>query len=82
MLAFVNVYALTIGGIDAYLGWNYGYLCSKPFRPSLLDYLGPWPWYLVSLEFVALANFLLLALPWRFLRTNCSVSREMPSNLR
>jgi hypothetical integral membrane protein (TIGR02206 family) len=68
MMAFVNVYALAVGGIDKRCGWNYGYLCSKPGQPSLLDYLGPWPWYLVSLEFVALGNFLLLDLPWQFLR--------------
>jgi hypothetical integral membrane protein (TIGR02206 family) len=68
MMVFVNFYALVVGGIDACLRWNYGYLCSKPGRPSLLDYVGPWPWYLVSLEFVALANFLLLDLPWRLMR--------------
>ena len=67
MMAFVNGYALVVGGIDAYFRWNYGYLCSKPGRPSLLDYLGPWPWYIVALEFVALGNFLLLELPWRLL---------------
>ena len=68
MMAFVNGYALVVGVIDACFRWNYGYLCSKPGQPSLLDYLGSWPWYLVSLEFVALGNFLLLDLPWRFLR--------------
>lgn len=68
MMSFVNLYALVVGGIDAYFRWNYGYLCSKPGRPSLLDYVGPWPWYLVSLEFVAIGNFLLLDLPWRLLR--------------
>ncbi len=65
MFVLVNLYALAVGGIDAIFGWNYGYLCRKPAVPSLLDYLGPWPWYIVSLEFVALANFLLLMLPWR-----------------
>jgi len=69
MLAFVNLYALIVGGIDAYFGWNYGYLRDKPGRPSVLDYLGPWPWYLASLELVALAHFLLLNLPWRWFRS-------------
>ncbi len=68
MLVLVNLYALAVGGIDALFGWNYGYLCRKPAVPSLLDYLGPWPWYLLSLELVALANFFLLALPWRLLK--------------
>lgn len=67
MLVAVNVYALIIGTVDAVFGWNYGYLCRKPSQPSLLDYLGPWPWYLVSLEFIAFANFALLALPWKII---------------
>ena len=35
--------------------------------PSLLDFLGPWPWYLLSLELIALVSFFLLDLPWRLL---------------
>ncbi len=65
MMAATNAYAGLIGAVDALFGWNYGYLCRKPAQPSLLDYLGPWPWYLVSLEFIALASFWLLDLPWR-----------------
>ncbi len=65
MLVAVNGYALAIGAVDAAFGWNYGYLCRKPARPSLLDFLGPWPWYLLSLELVALLSFCLLDLPFR-----------------
>jgi hypothetical integral membrane protein (TIGR02206 family) len=68
MLALLNVYALAVGAVDQVAGWNYGYLCRKPAAPSLLDYLGPWPWYLASLELVAAASFLLLDLPWRVRR--------------
>ena len=67
LLVLVNLYGLFVGAIDDFFGWNYGYLCRKPSHRSMLDYLGPWPWYLVSLEIVALANFLLLMLPWRIL---------------
>lgn len=66
MMMAVNFYALVIGAVDAITGWNYGYLCRKPFAPSLLDYLGPWPWYLLSLELIALLTFLILYVPWRF----------------
>ena len=64
----VNVYAAVVGAADAALGWNYGYLCEKPAHPSLMDYLGPWPWYILSLEAVAIAGFWLLDLPWRLAR--------------
>jgi hypothetical integral membrane protein (TIGR02206 family) len=62
----LNFYALAVGVINAIAGWNYGYLCGKPYEPSLLDYLGSWPWYLLSLECVAFLTFLLLDLPWRY----------------
>ena len=65
MMVALNCYALAVGGIDALAGWNYGYLCRKPSEPSLIDLLGPWPWYLASLEAIALLMFLILDLPWR-----------------
>jgi hypothetical integral membrane protein (TIGR02206 family) len=64
MMIALNCYALAVGAIDAIAGWNYGYLRRKPAGASLLDFLGPWPWYLLSLEAVALLMFLLFFLPW------------------
>jgi hypothetical integral membrane protein (TIGR02206 family) len=61
----LNAYGAFVGAIDAVTGWNYGYLRQKPPHASLLDYLGSWPWYLLSLEVFALAMFVLLALPWK-----------------
>jgi hypothetical integral membrane protein (TIGR02206 family) len=66
MMLALNIYAAAIGLLDWIMGWNYGYLCRKPAVPSLLDYLGPWPWYILSLEGVALLMFLLLY--WGFLK--------------
>jgi hypothetical integral membrane protein (TIGR02206 family) len=63
-----NLYILVVGLIDWRTGWNYGYLYRKPYQPSLLDYLGPWPWYLLSLEAIGLSLFLLLDLPWQLSR--------------
>ncbi|MBM3790173.1 MAG: TIGR02206 family membrane protein, partial [Acidobacteria bacterium] len=53
------------GSLDMIFGWNYGYLRRPPSQPSLLDYLGPWPWYILSLELIALCIFILLTLPFR-----------------
>ncbi|MBO0992273.1 YwaF family protein [Bacillus sp. SD088] len=46
-------------------GGNYMFLRDKPTGGSLLDYLGPYPWYLLMLEFVAFIIFLLLWLMFR-----------------
>ena len=62
--AVVNIYALCIGAFNAAFGANYMYLCSKPPNASLLDYLGPWPIYILVGEAVALAIFALLAIPF------------------
>lgn len=43
---------------------NYLYVCRKPTTPSLMDYLGPWPWYILSLEAVAIVSFLVYYLPF------------------
>jgi len=65
IFAWSQIYLATVLGLNALLDTNYGYLCAKPENPSLLDHLGPWPWYLLSLEGLALALFWLLDLPFR-----------------
>lgn len=63
---WINVYLTVVFGLNALLGTNYGYLNGKPGHASMLDFLGPWPLYLVALEAVAVAFFALLLLPfWR-----------------
>lgn len=60
LLAYVAV----VGGIDWLCGWNYGYLCYPPSQASLVDWLGPWPHYVVAGLGVALGLFWALYLPW------------------
>jgi hypothetical integral membrane protein (TIGR02206 family) len=36
---------------------NYFWIMEKPPTGSLLDYMGPWPWYILTAEFLALAHF-------------------------
>jgi hypothetical integral membrane protein (TIGR02206 family) len=61
----IAAYAAAVGIFNAVFGANYMYLCSKPVNPSLLNWLGPWPWYLGGSAAAALVLFWVLWLPVR-----------------
>ncbi|WP_195574198.1 TIGR02206 family membrane protein [Paenibacillus sp. 1001270B_150601_E10] len=65
-MLYLNVLLVVIGAINAMLGSNYMFISGKPETPSLLDVLGPYPWYLLSLEGIALVMFVILYLPFAF----------------
>lgn len=44
---------------------NYMFLQRKPVNGSLLDYLGPYPWYIVTLELVSFLIFFILWILFR-----------------
>jgi len=58
------VYCVLIGLFNWIMDTNYGYLCRKPENPSLLDKLGPWPWYIAFAWLIIIANLLILYLPF------------------
>jgi hypothetical integral membrane protein (TIGR02206 family) len=61
---YVNVYAAVIALFNARYGTNYMYLREKPQAGSLLDLLGPWPWYILVLEAIGAVAFVLVYLPY------------------
>ncbi len=65
MLAVTLAWAAFVGLVDWVLGSNFMYLCRKPAVPTLLDWMGPWPLYLVSAAALAWVLFELLSLPFR-----------------
>ncbi|MCY9590149.1 TIGR02206 family membrane protein [Paenibacillus chitinolyticus] len=63
-MGYLNVLLVAVGTANFLTGGNYMFLAHKPETASLLDYLGPYPWYLLSLEAAALVIFLLMYLPF------------------
>ena len=63
----LNLFLLVSVIMNLILDANYFWICGKPPMPSLLDYLGPWPWYIMAAEFVALLHFLVAYLPFYIL---------------
>jgi hypothetical integral membrane protein (TIGR02206 family) len=59
------VVAAAAGTANLLTGGNYMWLREKPDTASLLDVMGPWPWYIVSGAALALALFALLDAPFR-----------------
>ncbi len=64
VLVGTNIYMAFVGLINWLLDSNYLYICYKPDTASLLDFLGPWPWYILGMEAVGLLTCLILYLPF------------------
>lgn len=65
VLLVTNLYAAVIAGVNLLFDTNFLFLCAKPPSPTPFDLFGPWPWYLLTVEGVALVLFALLSLPFR-----------------
>jgi hypothetical integral membrane protein (TIGR02206 family) len=62
--AGTNFYMAIIFVVNSLLGSNYLYIMHKPETASLIDILGPWPWYILSIEGLGAAICLILYLPF------------------
>jgi hypothetical integral membrane protein (TIGR02206 family) len=59
-----NLYMLFVGIVNWLIGSNYLFIAHKPDTPSLIDMLGPWPWYILGLEAIGLLTCLILYIPF------------------
>jgi len=58
-------FAALVGLIDLVTGGNYMYLRAVPVSGSLLNLMGPWPWYIVAGAVLTLAVLAILDAPFR-----------------
>ena len=65
-----DLYWLFCWIINNLIGSNYLYTQGKLPTPSLLDLLGPWPWYMLSMQAIGMLLCLLLYLPFALINWN------------
>jgi hypothetical integral membrane protein (TIGR02206 family) len=78
-LAALNIIAFMVFLVNLAIGANYMFLMHKPVNASPIDLLGPYPWYIFSLEAVAFILFFILYLPFHYTR-NKNLSRKHLQN--
>lgn len=64
MVGLTLAYAAVVGLVNAALSSNFAFLCRKPEQASLMDVLGPWPWYIGSLVILCGLFYTVLYLPF------------------
>jgi hypothetical integral membrane protein (TIGR02206 family) len=62
---WLHAYAVLIGLFNYVFQANYFYICEKPTEISLLEFMGPWPVYILVGDVIAFVMFWLLWLPFR-----------------
>jgi hypothetical integral membrane protein (TIGR02206 family) len=71
----LNVYGAVVALVDFLEGTNFMYLRQKPASLSLFDVLGPWPWYIIGADLIALVLFRLMQLPFSSRSRGEAISR-------
>ena len=65
--------------VNKILESNYMFTSHKPEVASLLDYLGPWPIYIFSVELIGIVFFYIVLLPFIFIKLKERESPRSPS---
>lgn len=66
---FLNLVALVLYFLNKKLGTNYLYVNRPPSTASPVDFFGPWPYYIFSVEGIYIALSFILYLPFREKKT-------------
>lgn len=68
-VATTATWAVAVFTFNEFAGTNYGFLNAKPTTGSILDYLGPWPAYVVAEVVIVAGVWALMTWPWVTRRT-------------
>lgn len=63
-----NTYLVIVVLVNWRYGTNFGYLADKPAHPSILDFFGPWPYYILAIEAIGVISLLILSIPFSSFR--------------
>lgn len=63
-VAVTAAWAASVFVLNLAIGANYGYLNAKPTTATVLDLLGPWPWYVLAEMAIIAALWALVTWPW------------------
>ena len=67
-IVVLNIYGVLALVFNGLTKSNYGFLCRKPEQATLYDILGAWPWYLLSLDGLAIVISFLVYAPFLIFR--------------
>jgi len=79
VIALTLAFTALAGAGDRITGGNYMYLREKPAHNSLLDLMGPWPWYILSTTALAIVMLLAVQLLTNRLRRLERTSKPPPA---
>jgi hypothetical integral membrane protein (TIGR02206 family) len=63
-VAVTAVWAAVTFTFNTFAGTDYGFLNRKPSTASLLDVMGPWPWYVFVAATLVVVVWILMTWPW------------------
>lgn len=73
------VYLVVVFTVDVLFDFNYGYVGNaRPGRPSVIDFLGPWPGRVGLVAILVAMAMAVLMLPWHWRARSREVQRRRP----